>query len=106
MILNTNYQFRSYLIGNTDWIPILALIACDYISLWNTPGGWFGIGANNVILRSDPSDELTGKPLLVNAQEIVSASNGLSRLRFQKDQVIFYAKCESGQSEVILTCLQ
>lgn len=106
MLLNTNYQFKTYLIGSASWIPILALISCDYISLWNTPGGWFGYGANNVILRSDPDDELTGKPLYVNAQEIVSAPNGLDRLRFQKDQVIFFAKCESGESEVILTCLQ
>lgn len=104
-----NVAFKTITVG-TEWVAIRSLLDCDHVGLLNTAGGWFGVGAQPVILSTDPEDTSASKPLMPGMQEGVTVDNSRMVLqgtfRFLKDSVIFYAKTESGEAEVILTCVR
>lgn len=99
-------KYRSILLNATDWTPIAAPFDCSYMSVWNTPGGWFGVGAQAVTLRTDQTDEKSGKPLAVGAQElIVSPPPPALGQRFKKGENVLWAKADYATSEIIVTFL-
>lgn len=93
----------------SNWIPIVATIDCDYYSIYNTAGGWFGFGAQAVTLRRDLDNVLTSKPLPAGAQEVISAPYRVTtpRLsRFLTGDILVYIKADSGTAEIIVTFLR
>lgn len=96
--------YKTVTVGNVSWVPLLATIDCNYFSIFNQFGGWFGFGAQSVTLCSDPNDATTQKPLGIGMQEILSAPPYVTNYyRYRAGDIICYAKADSGSAELILT---
>lgn len=93
-------------VGAVQWTPIVALIDCNYFALWNTPGGWFGFGATDCAICSNPSDSATEKPLPAGAQELVAVANPLPECRWRCGEVMLYVKANGSTASLVLTCVR
>ena len=102
------FKYANLVIPSTAWTPILAPIDCDYAVLYNSAGGWFGYGAQTVILRSDQNDDSTDKPLAPGMQEAFSSPHSRwsgTGPRFEAGETIWWAKANAGTADVVLTCV-
>ena len=102
------FAYKNLTIDAINWTPIVALCDCDYASLFNPSGGWFGFGASTVMLRSSQYDATTEKPVAPGMQESFTSVHSRwsgTGPRFEAGTPIWYAQAVSGSVDVILTCV-
>jgi hypothetical protein len=105
MAASTNLAYKTITLNAIDWVAVSAPMDCSYLSIWNTPGGWFGYGCAPITLRTDPDNPVAGKPLAPGMQELITAPPIARQQRFRKGDTILWVKADSGTAEIIVTFL-
>jgi hypothetical protein len=95
MSVETNYAVRRYQIAGSDWIPVVAPIACSYLGLRNA-------GNVTIEVTTDPTNADSYDSIGPGIQDVLSvpAIGHPANRRFDPDVVLFWIRGAGADARI------